>query len=72
MSAHILMRESFSELGFVPFLYHSEASMASFRQHGNSLFANVSEAQRDTLGDLIARYVVEVTPTTNGASEDTI
>ena len=46
--------------------------MASFRQHGNSLFANVSEAQRDTLGDLIARYVVEVTPTTNGASEDTI
>jgi|GEM_PF-1296156 hypothetical protein len=66
------MRESFSELGFVPFLYHSEASMASFRQHGNSLFANVSEAQRDTLGDLIARYVVEVTPTTNRASEDTI
>ena len=46
--------------------------MASFRQHGNSLFANVSEAQHDTLGDLIERYVVEVTPTTNRASEDTI
>jgi hypothetical protein len=66
------MRKSLSELGFAPFLYHSEASMASFRQHGNSLFSNVSEAQRDTLGDLIERYVVKVTPTTNRALEDTI
>ena len=37
-----------------------------------SLFANASEAQRNTLGDLIARYLVEVTPTMKGASEDTI
>ena len=35
-------------------------------------FANVSEAQRTTLGDLIARYLVEVTPTMKGATEDTI
>ena len=35
-------------------------------------FFNVSEAQRTTLGDVIARYLVEVTPTMKGASEDTI
>lgn len=35
-------------------------------------FANVSEAQRTTLGDLIARYLAEVTPTMKGATEDTI
>lgn len=35
-------------------------------------FANVSEAQRTTLGDLIARYLVEITPTMKGATEDTI
>lgn len=35
-------------------------------------FVNVNEAQRTTLGDLIARYLVEVTPTMKGASEDTI
>ncbi len=35
-------------------------------------FVNVSEAQRTTLGDVIARYLVEVTPTMKGAAEDTI
>lgn len=35
-------------------------------------FINISEAQRNTLGDLIARYLVEVTPSMKGASEDTI
>jgi len=35
-------------------------------------FVNVSEAQRTTLGDVIARYLVEVTPTMKGALEDTI
>ena len=35
-------------------------------------FVNVSEAQRTSLGDLIARYLVEVTPTMKGAKEDTI
>ena len=35
-------------------------------------FVSVSEAQRTTLGDLIARYLAEVTPTMKGAAEDTI
>jgi hypothetical protein len=35
-------------------------------------FVNVCEAQRTSLGDLIARYLVEVTPTMKGANEDTI
>lgn len=35
-------------------------------------FVNVSEAQRTTLGDVIARYMAEVTPTMKGATEDTI
>lgn len=35
-------------------------------------FVNVSEAQRTTLGDVVARYLVEVTPTMKGALEDTI
>ena len=35
-------------------------------------FVNVSEAQRTTLGDLIARYLAEVTPAMKGAVEDTI
>lgn len=35
-------------------------------------FVNVSEAQRITLGDLIARYLVEITPSMKGAPEDTI
>jgi integrase len=35
-------------------------------------FVNVNEAQRTTLGDAIARYLVEVTPTMKGAAEDTI
>ena len=35
-------------------------------------FVNVSEAQRTTLGDLVGRYLVEVTPTMKGATEDTI
>jgi integrase len=35
-------------------------------------FVNVSEAQRTTLGELIVRYLVEVTPTMKGATEDTI
>ena len=33
---------------------------------------SVTEAQRTTLGDLIARYLVEVTPMMKGATEDTI
>lgn len=35
-------------------------------------FVNVCEAQRTTLGDVIARYLAEVTPSMKGASEDTI
>jgi integrase len=35
-------------------------------------FVNVSEAQRNTLGDVIARYLTEVTPSMKGAAEDTI
>jgi integrase len=35
-------------------------------------FVNVNEAQRTTLGDVIARYLEEVTPSMKGASEDTI
>lgn len=35
-------------------------------------FVSVNEAQRTTLGDLIARYLVEVTPSMKGATEDTI
>ena len=35
-------------------------------------FVNVSEAQRTTLGDLIARYLAEITPSMKGAAEDTI
>lgn len=35
-------------------------------------FVSVSEAQRTTLGDLIARYLAEVTPSMKGAMEDTI
>jgi integrase len=35
-------------------------------------FITVSEAQRTTLGDLISRYLVEVTPSMKGAAEDTI
>lgn len=35
-------------------------------------FASVNEAQRTTLGDVIARYLVEVTPTMKGVTEDTI
>ena len=35
-------------------------------------FVDVSEAQRTTLGDLIARYLLEVTPTMKGSVEDTI
>ncbi len=35
-------------------------------------FVNVSEAQRTTLGDVIVRYLAEVTPSMKGASEDTI
>ena len=36
------------------------------------LFVSADEAQRSTLGDLIARYLNEVTPTMKGAREDTI
>jgi integrase len=36
------------------------------------VFVNVSEAQRTTLGEVINRYLVEVTPTMKGATEDTI
>uniref|UniRef100_UPI004048CC5D tyrosine-type recombinase/integrase n=1 Tax=Limnohabitans sp. TaxID=1907725 RepID=UPI004048CC5D len=35
-------------------------------------FASINEAQRNTLGDLIARYLADVTPTMKGATEDTI
>jgi integrase len=35
-------------------------------------FVSITEAQRTTLGDAIARYLVEVTPTMKGATEDTI
>jgi integrase len=35
-------------------------------------FVSLNEAQRTTLGDVIARYLVEVTPTMKGAAEDTI
>ena len=35
-------------------------------------FVSIDEAQRSTLGDLIRRYLVEVTPTMKGATEDTI
>lgn len=35
-------------------------------------FVNVSEAQRTTLGDVIERYLTEVTPSMKGATEDTI
>jgi integrase len=35
-------------------------------------FVNVSEAQRTTFGDLIGRYLAEVTPSMKGAKEDTI
>lgn len=35
-------------------------------------FVNVNEAQRTTLGDLIKRYLAEVTPSMKGAVEDTI
>ena len=35
-------------------------------------FVSVGEAQRNTLGDLIERYLTEVTPSMKGASEDTI
>ena len=35
-------------------------------------FVSVTEAQRTTLGDLMARYLAEVTPLMKGASEDTI
>ena len=35
-------------------------------------FVNVSEAQRTTLGNVIGRYLAEVTPSMKGAAEDTI
>jgi integrase len=35
-------------------------------------FVSINEAQRSTLGDLIGRYLVEVTPKMKGATEDTI
>ena len=35
-------------------------------------FISISEAQRTTLGDVIKRYLAEVTPTMKGASDDTI
>ena len=35
-------------------------------------FVSVNEAQRTTLGNVIARYLVEVTPTMKGVTEDTI
>ncbi len=35
-------------------------------------FVDVSEAQRTTLGDVIARYLVEVTPSMKGVTEDSI
>jgi hypothetical protein len=36
------------------------------------LFVDASEAQRNTLRDLIERYLIEVTPHMKGASDDTI
>ena len=39
---------------------------------GRGVYAPVGEAQRITLGDLIERYLIEVTPTLKGAKEDTI
>ena len=36
------------------------------------LFVDISEAQRTTFGDLIARYLAEVTPSMKGATDDTI
>jgi integrase len=35
-------------------------------------FVSINEAQRNTLGNLIERYLVEVTPSMKGAAEDTI
>lgn len=35
-------------------------------------FVSIDEAQRSSLGDLIARYLIEVTPKMKGATEDTI
>lgn len=35
-------------------------------------YANINEAQRTSLSDLITRFLVEVTPTMKGATEDTI
>jgi integrase len=35
-------------------------------------FVNVSEAQRTNLGDVIARYLLEVTPSMKGVTEDSI
>ncbi len=35
-------------------------------------FVSISEAQRTTLGDVIARYLSEVTPSMKGVAEDTI
>jgi integrase len=35
-------------------------------------FVSITEAQRATLGDVIKRYLTEVTPAMKGASEDTI
>ena len=35
-------------------------------------FVSIDEAQRSSLGDLIARYLAEVTPTMKGVTEDTI
>jgi integrase len=35
-------------------------------------FVSINEAQRTNLGDVIARYLVEVTPTMKGVTEDTI
>ena len=45
-------------------------SLESERDKGQ--FVSVNEAQRTSLVDLIARYLVEVTPTMKGATEDTI
>lgn len=36
------------------------------------LYVDVSEAQRNTLRDLIERYIAEVTPSMKGATDDTI
>jgi hypothetical protein len=33
-------------------------------------FVNISEAQRTTLGAVIARYLIEVTPSMKGVTED--